>query len=177
MPRAIADTLALAYQTRASRTRAGWDAFYLARDLFLHEQLRRQGEGFVFGSYRAPDGHTVPTVLTRTDLRQHALVLGATGTGKSTLLHLLARAHVDRGQPFALLDLHGDLFTHVSDWLAAVGVRGVTRIDFTRPATLPSWNPLAAMPDVDVGRQRRPPRGRPQAACTPPRPRPRGRGA
>jgi energy-coupling factor transporter ATP-binding protein EcfA2 len=153
MPRAIADTLALAYQTRASRTRAGWDAFYLARDLFLHEQLRRQGEGFVFGSYRAPDGHTVPTLLTRADLRQHTLVLGATGTGKSTLLSLLARAHVDRGQPFALLDLHGDLFTHVSDWLAAVGVRGVTRIDFTRPATLPSWNPLAAMPDVDVGRQ------------------------
>src|ERR1051325_4422292 len=153
MPRAIADTLALAYQTRASRTRAGWDAFYLARDRFLHEQLRRQGDGFPFGTYRAPDGQTVPTLLTRADLRQHTLVLGATGTGKSTLLSLLARANVDRGQPFALLDLHGDLFAHVSDWLAVIGVRGVTRIDFTRPEALPSWNPLAAIPDGDVGRQ------------------------
>lgn len=151
--RAIADTLALAFQTRSARTRVGWDAFYLARDRFLHEQLRRRGGGFAFGSYRAPDGTTVPTTLTLADLRQHTLVLGATGTGKSTLLHLLAQAHVDRGQPFALLDLHGDLFAQVSAWLATTGVQGVTRIDFTHPDTLPSWNPLTAMPGVDVGRQ------------------------
>src|SRR5258706_441237 len=111
--RAIADTLALSFQTRSARTRSGWDAFYLARDRFLHEQLRRRGAGFAFGAYRAPDGHTVETSLTLADLRQHALVLGATGTGKSTLLELLARANVDRGQPFALVDLHGDLFTRV----------------------------------------------------------------
>ncbi len=150
---AIADTLALSFQTRSARTRSGWDAFYLARDRFLHEQLRRRGAGFPFGTYRAPDGHTVKTTLTVTDLRQHALVLGATGTGKSTLLELLARANVDRGQPFALVDLHGDLFTRVQTWLAATGVSGVRSVDFTRPDTLPSWNPLARMLDVDVGRQ------------------------
>lgn len=153
MRRAIADTLALSYQTQSSRTRAGWDAFYLARDAFLHEQLRRRGSGFAFGTYRAPDGRTIPTTLTVADLRQHTLVVGATGTGKSTLLDLLARAHVDRGQPFALLDLHGDLYVRVSAWMAAVGVPRVTRIDFTRPDALPSWNPLLAMSGVDVGRQ------------------------
>lgn len=151
--RAIADTLALAYQTRGSRTRAGWDAFYLARDRFLHEQLRRAGGGFRFGMYRAPDGHTVPTWMTLADLRQHTLVLGATGTGKSTLLELLALANVDRGQDFALLDLHGDLFTRVQTRLAAYGVPRVRVIDFTRPESLPSWNPLTRLPDVDIGRQ------------------------
>jgi len=58
--RAIADDLALTYQTRGSRTRAGWDAFYLARDRFLHEQLRRAGGGFPFGTYQAPDGQSGP---------------------------------------------------------------------------------------------------------------------
>jgi hypothetical protein len=151
--RGTADTLALTYQTRGSRTRAGWDAFYLARDRFLHEQLRRAGGGFPFGTYRAPDGQTVPTWITLADLRFHTLVLGATGTGKSTLLELLARANVDRGQPFALLDLHGDLFTRVHSWLLACGVDRVRVIDFTRPESLPSWNPLARLPDVDIGRQ------------------------
>jgi len=150
---AIADTLALAYHTRSARTRAGWDAFYLARDRFLHEQLRRVHAGFPFGLYRTPDGHAIRTWLTRADLRQHTLVLGATGTGKSTLLDLLARANVDRGQPFALVDLHGDLFARVRSWLASTGVPNVRVVDFTRPDTLPSWNPLARMADVDIGRQ------------------------
>lgn len=153
MRHAIADMLALSFQTRSSRTRAGWNAFYLARDRFLHEQVQRRGTGFAFGTYRAPDGHTVPTTLTRADLRQHTLILGATGSGKSTLLHHLARAHVDRGQPFALLDLHGDLFAGVAAWMEDVGVRHVTRVDFTKPETLPCWNPLTPMPDVDIGRQ------------------------
>ncbi len=43
------------------------------------------------------------------DRRSHALVLGRTGTGKSTLLETIIRQDLEHGLGLALLDPHGDL--------------------------------------------------------------------
>lgn len=47
--------------------------------------------------------------IRRKDRRHHMYVLGKTGTGKSTLLSVLAEQDVRRGEGLALLDPHGDL--------------------------------------------------------------------
>lgn len=47
--------------------------------------------------------------VTPEDLRTHALVLGATGSGKTNLLHHLVAQDVLLGHSFVVLDLRGDL--------------------------------------------------------------------
>lgn len=148
----IKTLIPLTFDTRRARTRQGWIDFYRARDLFLHEQLRRQALGLRFGTYKAPDGHEIPVLLTPEDLRAHTLVLGSTGTGKSSLLERLARAHFAAGQGLALIDLHGDLYDRVARMAEDMAVPHLTLLDFTQPEALPSWNPLKQIPDVDVSR-------------------------
>lgn len=145
--------LSLAFETRHSRTRMAMLKFYLARDRFLSEQLRRAHSGIPFALYRAPDGNPIDCWLTPLDLRQHTLVLGATGTGKSSLLEAMARLNFIRRQGLALVDLHGDLYQRAARWAAHHNARDLTLLDFTRPETLPGWNPLAPMPGVAPGRQ------------------------
>lgn len=115
--------------------------------------LKRRGLGVPFAEYRAADGQDVDAWLTATDLRNHTLVLGGTGSGKSSLLETLARYHFRRGQGLALMDLHGDLFQRVAGWAVASGVPRLTLLDLTQTAGIAGWNPLTPMPGVDVGRQ------------------------
>ncbi|HXI12038.1 MAG TPA: DUF87 domain-containing protein [Thermoanaerobaculia bacterium] len=144
--------LPLTFETRHARTRRGWVDFYRSRDLFLHEMLKRRGQGLTFGHYVAPDKTTVDAILTPEDIRQHSLILGGTGTGKSSLLEALARFHFAAGQGFVMIDLHGDLFARVAAWAEHGHVPNVTLLDFTKPDAMPSWNPLKQIPDIDVGR-------------------------
>ncbi|HEX8254179.1 MAG TPA: hypothetical protein VF846_13625, partial [Thermoanaerobaculia bacterium] len=67
--------IALRHNTTRTRTLRGLRDFYLARDRFLHEQLRRHGLGLPFATYRGPDGADIVCWLTPDDLRQHTLVL------------------------------------------------------------------------------------------------------
>jgi len=151
-----ADTLLhLTFDTRQTRDWRAATEFYLARDRFLHEMLKREQEeyGYRFATYRAADASNVPCALTGADLRQHALLLGATGCGKSSLLESMTRALLHRAQTFALLDPHGDLARRVARWAWAAHSLDVRVLDFTDPETLPSWNPLGRMTGVDPGRQ------------------------
>lgn len=45
----------------------------------------------------------------QSDRLLHTLILGQTGTGKSTLLHNMIKQDLDQGRGFVLLDPHGDL--------------------------------------------------------------------
>ncbi|HPS76769.1 MAG TPA: type IV secretory system conjugative DNA transfer family protein [Thermoanaerobaculaceae bacterium] len=150
-----ADTLL--HFTSDTRQVRDWRAateFWLAKDRFLHFMLKRQEEGgFPFAAYRTADGSDVPCHLTGPDFRQHALILGATGCGKSSLLESWARALLDRAQSFALIDPHGDLADRVARWAYSSRSLRVRVLDFTDPSTMPSWNPLAPMQGVDAGRQ------------------------
>jgi len=142
----------LQFETARSRTRTGWAAFHRARDGFLHEQLRRRGRGTAYATYRPPDGNPLDCFLVPEDLRHHALVLGATGSGKSSLLEALARGYFAAKQGFTLFDPHGDLFTRVAAW-GLHGSANMTLLDFSQPDLLLGWNPLTPWPDVDAGRQ------------------------
>lgn len=143
----------LSFNTTRARTRHGWQQFYFARDRFLHEQLRRHGAGIPFGTYKAPDGNEVETILVPEDLKQHTLIVGATGSGKSSLLEILARYQFERRSGVTLIDLHGDLYTRTAAWALKARAKGLTLLDFTQPDLMPSWNAFRPIPGVDVGRQ------------------------
>ena len=147
-------TIPLTFQTTRARTAQGWQNFYQHRDRFLHEQWRRakRSDGLRFATYAAADGQSVPCYLDPSDLAQHALVLGATGCGKSSLLEQLARFHFARRQGLALIDLHGDLFERTAAWALKANVPNLVLLDFTKPDFLPGWNPLKSIPNVDPGR-------------------------
>jgi energy-coupling factor transporter ATP-binding protein EcfA2 len=149
-PRPDRDALSLTFQTSTAKARQGWAAFW-ARDPFV--QAQRNRTGMAFGTYAVPGGNPITTHLAPNDLVQHTLVLGATGSGKSSLLEHLAQYHFREQRGFALIDLHGDLFARVAAWAVAARPTRLVLIDFTQPETLPGWNLLTRLEGVDIGRQ------------------------
>jgi energy-coupling factor transporter ATP-binding protein EcfA2 len=143
------DELSLTFNTSTAKAKQGWAAFW-ARDPFV--QAQRERKGMAFGLYDVPGGQAIATHIAAADAHQHALVLGATGSGKSSLLELLARYHINEHAPFTLIDLHGDLFNRVAAWALLARVPRLVLLDFTRPDLLPGWNPLTRVEGVDVGR-------------------------
>jgi len=143
------DELSLTFNTSTAKAKQGWAAFW-ARDPFV--QAQRERKGMAFGLYDVPGGQAIATHIAAADAHQHALVLGATGSGKSSLLELLARYHINEKAPFTLIDLHGDLFNRVAAWALLARVPRLVLLDFTRPDLLPGWNPLTRVEGVDVGR-------------------------
>lgn len=57
------------------------------------------------------------------DMRNHWLIVGGTGRGKSKLLELRMRHHFDNGNGFILLDPHGTLYEDVLSYVTAAGYR------------------------------------------------------
>ncbi len=143
------DGLSLTFTTSTAKAKQGWAAFW-ARDPFVLAQ--RERKGMAFGLYAVPGGASIATHIAPSDTFQHALVLGATGSGKSSLLELQALHLLRKKRPFTLIDLHGDLFNRVAGWALLERVPGLVLLDFTRPDLLPGWNPLTRVEGVDVGR-------------------------
>jgi hypothetical protein len=143
------DELSLTFNTSTAKAKQGWAAFW-ARDPFV--QTQRERKGMAFGLYDVPGGDAIATHIAAADAHQHALVLGATGSGKSSLLELLARYHLRAKSPFTLIDLHGDLFNRVAAWSLLARIPRLVLLDFTRPDLLPGWNPLTRVDGIDVGR-------------------------
>lgn len=142
-------SMSLSFQTTTAKSKQGWAAFW-ARDPFVLAQRERKGTAF--GLYDVPGGEPIPTHIAASDVFQHTLVLGSTGSGKSSLLEILARHHLEDKRPFTLIDLHGDLFNRVAAWALVHRVPRLVLLDFTRPELLPGWNPLTRVEGIDVGR-------------------------
>jgi hypothetical protein len=58
-------------------------------------------------------GNTVPVTIGPAERMRHTYVIGASGTGKSTLLLNLIIQDIERGEGVAVLDPHGDLIDEV----------------------------------------------------------------
>ncbi len=145
------EEISLTFDTTPSRTKHGWAAFW-ARDPFV--QAHRTRKGFAFGTYEVPGGEGIATHLASSDIHQHTLILGATGTGKSSLLELFARSHLQNERPLrARGPARGSLYAG-----RGVGARNQAEAPSCCstspvPTSLPSWNPLLAFPGVDAARQ------------------------
>jgi len=146
-------TIPLRFDTALARTRRGMQEFYFARDGFLHEQIKRRGRGDPFATYKAPDGTPIEVWLTADDMKNHVLVAGATGTGKSTLLEKIAAFHFSRDRGVVVLDPHGDLYHRLVVAATESNARDLVLVDLSRPETLPSFNVLERMPGVETNRQ------------------------
>lgn len=63
------------------------------------------------------------------DRSRHCYVLGATGTGKSTLLYNMIEQDIDNGDGVCLIDPHGDLYRQVLQSIPANRIKDVVLID------------------------------------------------
>ena len=82
------------------------------RRFYNRERMALPKIGALMGCIR--DGHTEqPVRLCDKERSRHLYILGATGTGKSTLLYNLAMQDIQRGQGVCVLDPHGDLFRKI----------------------------------------------------------------
>jgi hypothetical protein len=72
-----------------------------------------------------------PVFLTPDDLRSHVHGIGASQSGKSKLIELIARDLITKRKGFCLIDPHGYLYRDLLNWLIVM--------DFERPITL--FNP------------------------------------
>lgn len=78
------------------------------------------------------------------DLERHALLLGSTGCGKSTLIHHLMAQDILYGHSFVLLDLRGDLVSAVLELCAGrVPAKNVRIIDLREKDRIFGFNPLS----------------------------------
>jgi len=78
---------------------------------------------------------------------RHTYIVGATGTGKSTLLSRMIKEDLERGEGVILLDPHGDLHAEIAAAVPRSRAGDVLNIDPTREAGSPGLNIL----DVQEG--------------------------
>jgi hypothetical protein len=74
-----------------------------------------------------------PVVLDDAALGRHVVVVGASGSGKTSLLADLAAKRVERGAPVVAFDLHGDLAPAIAGRLSRGGLRKLVGVDAAGP--------------------------------------------
>lgn len=87
-------------------------------------------------------GVQVDVRLPHADRSRHMYVLGATGTGKSTLLYNLIVQDMQAGRGLAVIDPHGDLFEQLLAAVPTNRVKDLVIIDPNDERFCPGLNPL-----------------------------------
>ncbi len=67
--------------------------------------------------------------FARSDRSRHCYVIGATGTGKSTLLYNMIRQDIENGEGVCVIDPHGDLYQQVLESIPEHRIEDVILID------------------------------------------------
>jgi Type IV secretion-system coupling protein DNA-binding domain/TraM recognition site of TraD and TraG len=83
-----------------------------------------------------------PVRLTPADACQHVHLLGATGSGKSTLITNLALQDIEAGRGVVVVDPKGDLITDLLDRLPEGALGRLVLLDPDERAAPPTLNPL-----------------------------------
>ena len=118
-----------------------------ARTRQAPEELRRPGS-LLLGEN--PHAGRVEEVWLRGDHRtRHMHLVGASGTGKSTLLFNLIRQDIERGEGIALLDPHGDLVERVLGIIPAHRRNDVVLVDPSDEEHITGFNILSAHSDFE----------------------------
>ncbi len=87
--------------------------------------------------------------IKQADRLSHTYIVGATGTGKSTLLETFARQDIDAGRGLALIDPHGDLVERVAEYARAAN-RPIVYLDAPNAAQPYGYNPLRRVRDDKI---------------------------
>jgi hypothetical protein len=106
--------------------------------------------GPVLGSARSGDS-SVRVMLDEGSRSRHTYIIGATGTGKSTLLCNLIEQDLQSGHGFALIDPHGDLFENVLTLVPKHRAKDVVLFEPASNRAVPGLNFL----NIPEGPQRR----------------------
>lgn len=94
----------------------------------------------------------LPLWLSVADRRQHVMIVGQTGVGKSTLLKSLIVQDIRAGRGCAVLDPHGDLAEELLAYVPRHRIDDVVYFDPAELARAPALNPIAMVPPDERSR-------------------------
>lgn len=98
------------------------------KTLFRQQAVRTSASGILLGATWQESGDR-EVRFSRGDRSRHSYIVGATGTGKSTLLFNMIMQDIENGEGAAVLDPHGDLFHQVLNAIPARRADDVVLID------------------------------------------------
>lgn len=108
----------------------------------------RQERGLLLGTNERA-GDIVSVRLTPEQRVRHCHIIGASGTGKSTLLFNLIREGIEAGEGLAVLDPHGDLIDRICGVIPTERVKDVVLVDPSDTEYSVGFNILSANSDVE----------------------------
>jgi hypothetical protein len=111
-------------------------------------QIARQAHGILLG-HNTHAGETIEVRLSPEARVRHMHILGASGTGKSTLLFNLIRQDIETGQGVALLDPHGDLVDRILGIIPEHRIKDVVLVDPSDEEFSVGFNILSAHSDLE----------------------------
>src|SRR5205823_3869006 len=94
-------------------------------------------------------GKSVEVRLLPDERVRHCHIIGASGTGKSTLLFNLIRQDIENGEGLALLDPHGDLIDRILEVIPQNRVDDVILVDPSDPEYAVGFNILSAHSETE----------------------------
>jgi hypothetical protein len=98
------------------------------------------------------NGHAGKTVEVRLSAEQrtrHTHIIGASGTGKSTLLFNLIRQDIENGEGVAVLDPHGDLIDRILGVIPGERIKDVVLLDPADESHSVGFNILSAHSNLE----------------------------
>ncbi len=108
----------------------------------------RQSIGVLLGENEYA-GESVSVRLTAEQRTRHAHIIGASGTGKSTLLFNLIREDIENGEGVAVLDPHGDLIDRICGVIPPERIDDVVLVDPSDPEYSVGFNILSAHSELE----------------------------
>jgi hypothetical protein len=107
-----------------------------------------QGHSLILGT-NEHDGHTIDVSVNNEQRLKHTHIIGATGTGKSTLLLSMIDQDIRQGNGVAVLDPHGDLIEAVLSRIPKERIQDVIIVDPADREYPVSFNILHAYSDIE----------------------------
>ena len=110
--------------------------------------IARSGNGLLLGN-NDHAGETVEVRLTPEQRVRHSHIIGASGTGKSTLLFNLIRQDIEKGEGIAVLDPHGDLIDRICGIIPESRINDVVLVDPSDESHSVGFNILSAHSELE----------------------------
>ena len=110
--------------------------------------IARNGNGLLFGNNEHA-GETVEVRLSPEQRTRHCHIIGASGTGKSTLLFNLIRQDIENGEGVAVLDPHGDLINRILGIIPESRINDVVLVDPSDSEYPVGFNILSAHSELE----------------------------